>query len=120
MTLRSLDMVQVATYWPPGVNDGFGGLDFSAVEPTLIYCRWQDTAKLFRDVQGREQVSDAIVYVSEEVAIRGWLALGDFVGTGAGTAGDIDPVSVAGAYEIRQISVSPSLSNDEELWKVYL
>ena len=118
--VRTSDMVQLATYWPAGSNNGFGKLSFDAVEPELIYCRWQDVSKMFRDAQGRDTVSEAVVYVDQAVVIGGWIALGDHIGTGAGTAGDVDPRSVAGAREIRQIAVSPSLANDEELWKVYV
>lgn len=72
------NMFQEATYWPPGVNDGFGGVTFGA--PVLIMCRWQDNAVLFRDFQGREETSSAIVYPSQPLEVRGYLALGDFTG----------------------------------------
>lgn len=121
MNIRSDDMLQVATYWPPGVNDGTGGLDFSGVDPLALYVRWEDAAKLFRDASGREFVSEAIVYSTLDVAIRGYIALGDFTG-GSGTAGEpvADPRTLAGAYEIRQKLLSPSLSTDEGLVKAIL
>lgn len=118
MPLRSTDMVQLATYWSPGVNDGFGKLNFAAVVPVPVYCRWQDAAVLFRDTLGREVTSEAVVYVASSVEVRGYLDLDP--GAVTGTAGAVDPRELAGAREIRQISVSPSLTGDEELWKVYL
>jgi hypothetical protein len=108
-------MTQEATYWPPGLPDGFGGLDFAASVPVLIACRWQDDAALFRDAQGREVTSSAVVYVDRELAMRGCLALGDHTALGAGALQE-----VAGAFEIRQVGKSPSLSGWEALHKVYL
>jgi hypothetical protein len=108
-------MTQEATYWPPGIPDGFGGLNFTSSVPVLLACRWQDDAVLFRDAQGREVTSSALVYPDRELAVRGFLALGDHTGSGAGT-----PLEVAGAFEVRQIASSPSLSGDEILHKVFL
>lgn len=114
MTIFARHMPQVATYWPPGVNDATGGLDFSDVEPVLISCRWQDDAELFRDNQGREFTSSAIVYPGVAVQVRGWLALGDATGSGG------HPRGVSGAREIRQVAASPSLTGDETLIKAVL
>lgn len=118
--IRSKDMHQVATYWAPGTNDGFGKLSFAGVDPVIVMCRWQPTNTLYRDAQGRELVSDAVVYVASEVEVRGYLALGDFTrdsGAETGSGSSVDPFSIAGAKEIRLVQRSPSLSNDEELIK---
>lgn len=71
------NMNQTATYWPPGANDGFGGRVLGS--PSLIQCRWQDNAQLFRDAEGREVTSSALVYTAEALDVRGYLALGDYV-----------------------------------------
>lgn len=101
-------MTQAATYWAPGSNDGFGGTTFAA--PVSILCRWQDQATLFRDTQGREVVSDAVVYPDRALAVGGRIALGSHE--------DANPVD--SAKEIRQAFQSPSLSNTEVLHKVML
>lgn len=116
MTAFSEYMEQTATYWEPGVPDGTGGLDFSSVTPVLITCRWQDKSELFRDQQGREQISNAVVYPDRAVAIRGYLALGDHTGSDDPD----DPREVEGAAEIRAIQKSPSLDGSETLHKVML
>lgn len=105
-------MTQEATYWPPGVPDGFGGLDFSSSTPVRIKCRWQHDAVLFRDVQGREVMSSSIVYVDRDVTVRGFLAPGDHT--------DEIPLEVVDAFEIRQVGKSPSLSESETLHKAFL
>jgi hypothetical protein len=102
------DLNQVATYWPPGENDGFGGLTYLA--PFTINCRWQDKSVLFRDSDGREVTSDAIVYVGSEVQNKGMLYLG--------TENSLDPAP--GAKEIRAVQKSPDLDNFETLIKVML
>jgi hypothetical protein len=108
-------MNQTATYWAPGLDDGYGGLDFTSVVPQTIACRWQDVSQLFRDREGREVMSSAIVYPEQVLAIGGFLFLGD-----AGVAVGADPRELSGAYEIRQIGASPSLLADETLYKVWL
>lgn len=108
-------MTQAATYWPPGVPDGFGGLDFSGCVPVLLMCRWQDDAVLFRDGQGRESTSSAIVYIDRDIEVRGFLALGDHTALGAPR-----PDEVGSAFEVRKLGKSPSLSKGETLHKAYL
>jgi len=110
------NMPHVATYWSPGLNDGFGNLDFSGVVPVLINCRWQDKQELFRDANGQEQISQAVVYPDRELAVRGYLALGDK--TEMGMAGD--PRTIPTAREVRHVGASPSLANDETLYRVLL
>lgn len=118
MTAFARYMPQVATYWAPGVNDGFGGVGFA--NPILINCRWQDQPVLFRDASGREVTSSAVVYPDRRLEIRGYLSLGDMAAAGSGAGGSLGPRGVSGAREIRQCGVSPSLSADEYLNKVWL
>lgn len=101
-------MEQCATYWPRGANDGFGRN--KPGKPVPLMCRWQDGQQLFRDAEGREAVSDAVVYTSCEVKLGGWLYLGE--------SDALAPPK--GAKEIRQAGASPSLEADEVLYKAYL
>lgn len=107
MTPYARNMNQAATYWAPGANDGFGGVAAGAA--VAILCRWQDKADLFRSPEGQELVSNAVVYVDRELAVKGKLALGTHVGT-----------PPASAKEIRQTGSSPSLNAGETLLKVWL
>lgn len=104
-------MTQEATYWAPAGNTGFGGRAVDA--PVRINCRWQDQAVLFRDSQGREVTSSSVVYPAQELAVRGYLALGDQTAV-------TDPRSLSTAYEIRQTQQSPSLDGTRVLHKVFL
>ncbi|MAK86389.1 MAG: hypothetical protein CMK96_05510 [Pseudomonas sp.] len=105
MAFYTDDMTHSATYFPPAGQNGFGDPAFGA--PVSVMCRWEDRAVLFRDQQGREVMSDAIVYVSQDVAVAGRIGLGVLD----------DP---AEAREIRQRGISPSLDGDEELVKAWL
>lgn len=101
------DLKQDATYWPSGSNDGFGGVAYGSA--VAIKCRWQDEAVLFRNAQGQEVMSSAVVYVDRVLAMKGKLSLGTLTGA--------PPVT---AREIRQISSSPNVSATHALNKVYL
>lgn len=101
-------MREEITYWPPAGNDGFGGRLYGP--PESRKCRWQDDAVLFRDSQGREVVSQAVVYVNSPVVNEGMLYRGV-------TAA---PAPLIGSLEIRQVSNSPSLQQTLSLNKVYL
>lgn len=105
---------QTATYWAPGVNDGFGGVSY--LSPTVIRCRWQEASELFRDQSGDQVVSNAVVYVDSVLETRGYLALGDLTDE----QNYMHPTLIEGAREIRQVGSSPSLSASVQLNKVYL
>ena len=110
MTDRTRQMNQSATYWAPGVNDGFGGIVYN--DSKVIDCRWQDKQELFRDAQAREVMSSAVVYVDEELEIGGLLVLGDFYEA-------VDPQAI-GAREIRMTGKTPNLRANQDLNKVWL
>jgi len=101
------DLKQDATYFPPLGNDGFGGVAYGAA--VAIMCRWQDVAELFRNAQGQEVTSSAVVYVDRTLAIKGKIALGTFTGT-----------PPAAAREIRQAGSSPSVDAQRALLKIWL
>lgn len=113
------NMNQVATYWPPGVSDGFGGRGYGAV--VIIRCRWQLTNELFRGSDGQEYTSSAVVYTDRELVLGGLLALGDLTAE-VDSDGQIDPADVATSdpREIRQLGQSPSLDATMALNKVWL
>lgn len=104
------DMHQTLTYWSPGTNDGLGGLSFAA--PITLACRWQNSNVLFKNVQGKDVVSSAVVYPAQPLLPTGWLFLGTSVAT--------DPRSVAGAQEIQQVGASPDLDDQCILNKAWL
>lgn len=101
------NMRQTATYWPPNTPDGFGGFTPGTAE--VIKCRWQDTNVLFRNFEGQEVMSEAVVYVEKPLVNKGMLALGTFTGT-----------PPASAREIRRSNTTPNLGASYQLSKVYI
>lgn len=105
MAIYSRNMMQNATYFPPDGQTAFGEVQYGAAQSVLV--RWQDKTDLFRDDEGRERVSSAVVYVDQEVAIGGRLGLGTMT-------------DAADAKEIRNVGKTPSLRGDKDLVKAWL
>ncbi len=105
MAFYTRNMTQDATYFPPAGQDAFGNLAFGS--GVAVKCRWQDKADLFRDAEGREVMSSAIVYVAQAVTIGGRLGLGTVA-------------SASDAKEIRNAGESPSLDGRQTLVKAWL
>lgn len=108
MTEYTEDMHQTATHWPAGLPDGFGGTTYGTPEALLV--RWQDQSSLFRDKDGREVTSEAVVYVPEPLDNGGKLYLGE----------STDAAPVSDAKEIRQSASTVDLDAGERLSKVWL
>lgn len=99
---------QTATYWPPGSNDGYGGVAFG--DPVIVRCRWQNVSKLFMNSAGEQLVSSAVIYVDQELSEKGRIALGEAT----------DAMPTAASREVRGTSSSPSLDARTQSLKVWL
>ena len=113
MIIRNLK--QTAVYWGNPSNTGAG---YTFDSPVEIDCHWENKSEVFKNKDGRDQVSMAIVYVSQDVDIEGYLFLGDLADLDS--SDEADPVSVDGAYLIERFDKIPSLSANAYLRKVYL
>lgn len=100
---------ETATYWAPLLPDGLGNVGFSP--PVSIKVRWQDSIVLTKDSSGNDVSYDATVFVDRRVELGGYLLLGITTWP--------SPLDV-NAKEVRNITISPSLSSDEELVKAWL
>ena len=114
---------QIAIYWPPLAEDGYGGKVFS--DPKEIFCRWEEREQVLTDPNGTIIGSRAAVFVTEDVEEEGYLFLG--------TLDDLDdseqdssgvwynPEEIIGAYMIKQFEKIPALgSTTEFIRKAYL
>ena len=104
---------QVATYWPPGVPDPFGGTTWG--EPRVIKVRWQAHQKLIRNKAGVEVVSDAVVYVTEDIDLSGRLYLGESTATDP-----TDSKQITGTREPQAKSSMVGLDGEIVGWRVWL
>ena len=110
---------QTAVYWAPGAVDNYGNRNYSAGVEVSV--RWQQRREEFTNVNGKKEVSQAIVYYEGQAVT---LKLGGklFQGVLADlTAGEIaDPNIVTEAYRIKQNGDSPSVAAGQFLGKVWL
>lgn len=106
---------QHAVYWGNPTPDGRGGLTFDA--PEEIRCRWVQKIELFITWEGREERSQAMVWLEQDVDINGYLWLGRY---SALDSSSVTPENVVGALRIRNFFKVPSVKADEYSRKVWL
>lgn len=82
-------------WWTSPTPDGFGGKSFA--DATEIDGRWEQRQKLYRDAEGRELMSNAVVYVGIDVAVGDFLMLGEISDLSSGAE---DPDQQPTAYEV--------------------
>jgi hypothetical protein len=94
---------QDLTYWAPLGEDRYGRKTFSA--PGIIKGRWEDKAEEFTATGGQSVVSKAVAAVDRDLAVGGYLALGNHLALA-------DPELLTGvAQEIRVFQRAPDLRN---------
>jgi len=119
MSIITRMLKQTATYWPAS-PDGYGGFVFGA--PAAIDCRWEDRAERFTTEDGREEVSQSVVYVDRDLEVGDYIALGDYsMSTSTTTTGEEPSFTPpAGARPIRAFGKLPNLRNTEYLRTAWL
>lgn len=106
---------QTAVYWAMGAPDGFGGYAYeTAVE---ITCRWDDKQELFLDANGVQQLSAAIVFPDQAVALEGFLYLG---AESTLDSDHSDPETISAARKIRQAGSYPGVDAEGTLYQAWL
>ena len=98
-------LTQTATTWPPETPDGH---DMPAGAPAPFSCRWQDKVERAVDAAGREYVSRAIIYTTDELPVDSWVSRQLTVVA--------DPAD-AGAYRVRTSERSQDPGNGIVVWK---
>lgn len=99
MDFLTFGLTQVLTVWRATGIDGFNKPSFSA--PEQLNCRWEERSEKIQAGDGTEILSRARVFVSEDVALGDYFALGVYEET--------DPISTPGAWRIRDFRKTPSL-----------
>lgn len=110
MTFPQTNLNQTATYWAKTGNDGVGWFTFST--PTILACRWEDKNEVITDAEGKEIISDAKVFLGQDVVLSGFLYLG--------VSTEADPADVDGAKEIKKFNKTPDLTGTEFEYKAWL
>ena len=101
---------ETVTYWAPGTPDGYGGMSFA--DPVKIKARWEQRTELFRDSQGEEVRSMAVVYLGQDVEKGGYLY--------QGYTKTKDPTTLGDAWEIRQFRKQTDLAGKVTERKAWL
>lgn len=104
------NLKQTVTYWAPQGTDRFGKRAFAS--PATLQARWEDTAELFINQQGQQDVSRSRVITADETELGGYLYLG--------TSADTDPTMVDGAFEIRSVRTQPDLRSLDQIYSAVL
>lgn len=88
--------VQTAVYWANPVRDGSGGYTYDA--PIEVSCRWDIKQKLVLDRDGKEVVSQAKVFVTQDMDVEEILYFGGL--TDLTAAQKANPKLIDDAFEI--------------------
>lgn len=108
--------LQTAVYWANPTEVGDGSQVFDA--PVEIAVRWEDRQELFTDADGQERVSNAVVYVGQDIEVDEYLFLGTLADLASSE--EADPDSVAATYKVRSIRKIPGIKNQYAERKVFL
>jgi hypothetical protein len=98
---------QTCVYWAPSSIDKTGAVTYAAA--VEVACRWDDFTQEILSVEGDTILSMASVMVDQNVAINGYLWLGELADAPA------DPKADSTAHLIRQFMCNPNIDADEEL-----
>jgi len=112
---------QTAVYWGDPTSDGEGGYTYD--DPVEVKCRWEYTKEVFTRIGGgnvsEQLISNAIVYVLQDVDEQGLLFLGEL--DDLDSADEESPKEVSSVYKIERFDKIPRLgSTTEFIRKVYL
>lgn len=103
-------------YWGTPSPDGFGGATFA--DYVDLKGRWEDRNDLFIDTEGKESMTKAVVYVTQDMDLGGWLFKG--LTTDISSADQDAPQDVDNAYEIRGFKKVSNMKGDGYERKVFL
>ena len=105
MSLLTRNYPHTISHWTKGVKDVYGKPAWSG--PDTINGLWEDKIEIIKDVNGREIISNASVFLLSLVAI------GDFLFLGSAASGEADPTTVTDAWEVMDVLVNTSLLNSD-------
>ena len=116
MSFLTRNLKQDFVYWGNPQPDGLGGYTFD--DYVQLKCRWEDRNVKFTNPNGDEEVSKAIIYLAQDVEMKGWLFLG--VLSDISSANQDAPQNITGAYEIRAFNKIPNIKATDFLREALL
>lgn len=97
---------QTVVYWANPVNDGEGGYTFD--EAVEIMGRWEQTSEIVRGQNGKEEMTMARVFVTQDVDEDGYMYLGEIDDL---DSNHDDPQEIDGALRIVSFSKVPVMGS---------
>ena len=113
MSIITRMLKQTAVYWERTGTNAYGEASFA--NPVEIEVRWEGRREIFFTVEGREEYSDAVVYVDRDMDVGDWLKLGDLTSSEA-----TDPRNATEAFMVRGRRYTPSFRATETLREMFL
>lgn len=107
---------QKAVYWGTPVTDGYGKLTFGT--PVEVDVRWEAKMELFLSFNGKEELSQAIIYSETDMDVDGYLYLGLL--SELSTAEKTNPLLEVNAYPIKQFKKTPDITGETYVRKSWL
>ncbi|MGM0409193.1 MAG: hypothetical protein ACQEQF_00405 [Bacillota bacterium] len=98
---------QKLTYWGTSGFDKFSNPNIKS--PVILNCRWEDKKELYKDAEGNEKVSEAVIFVNQILSAEEYIQEGEHSGT-----------DISNAYEIKKVDKIPSIKGDKYQYKVLL
>ena len=110
MSLISRMRRQDAVYWPPQQAGRYGLAGLG--QPVAVRCRWDDVHEQYVTTTGTTTISNAKVYVDQDMLPGGYLWLGLLADL---PDSPTDPRQLPGAYEIQKLEKIGNLRATEFL-----
>lgn len=109
--------VQTAVYWGSPVDDGFGGKVYAP--PVEVRCRWAIETKIIKTADGKEEISDSGILVTQDFDKQGLLYLGTLASLTPLQKNN--PLTISEIKEIKAFDKIPLFkSTNKFVRKVYL
>lgn len=106
MSFLTRNLRQTITRWPlSGILDNHGHPTWDS--PVLLNGRWEDFVEQILTTEGKTILSRSRVFLIVDVSIGDYLMLGEF------GSGDLDPHTLAGAYEVKDFRKTPQLRGSD-------
>ncbi|KKN42007.1 hypothetical protein LCGC14_0717670 [marine sediment metagenome] len=110
-------MKQTIVHWGDPTFDEYNKPTWDSNWPEEILARWENRTDKFIGPQGKEELSQAVVYTTETIALNGFLFLGALNDLDSAQ----DPTTQAGAYQVRRVENVTDFKNTKTtLYKVFL
>ena len=116
MNMLSGTLNQKAVWWSFKSKDGYGKSTFNTA--ISVDVRWQDVNKVFINQEGKQEVSQSIVYAETEFHLHDYLFLGLLSGVTGGAL--TDPFLVPNSLMVKGVNKSYDLPGKTFVSKVFL